>query len=37
MKLKTTDLLSLEEYYNQRDAIKKELIIRKKNRTVSIG
>ena len=37
MKLKTTDLLSLEEYDNQRDAIKKELIIHKKNRTVSIG
>ena len=37
MKLKTTDLLSLEEYDNERDAIKKELIIHKKNRTVSIG
>jgi len=37
MKLKTTDLLSLEEYDNERDAIKKELITRKKNRTVSIG
>jgi len=30
MKLKTTDLLSLEEYDNERDAIKKELIIHKK-------
>jgi hypothetical protein len=37
MKLKTTDLLSLEEYDNERDAIKKELITHKKNRTVSIG
>jgi len=37
MKLKTTDLLSLEEYDNERDAIKKELINHKKNRTVSIG
>jgi len=37
MKLKTADLLSLEEYDNQRDTIKKELIIHKKNRTVSIG
>lgn len=37
MKLKTTDLLSLEEYDNERESIKNELIAHKKNRTVSIG
>ena len=37
MKLKTTDLLSLEEYDNKRESIKNELIAHKKNRTVSIG
>jgi hypothetical protein len=37
MKLKIEDLLSLEDYDNQREVIKKELINHKKNRTVSIG
>ena len=37
MKLKSTDLLSLEEYDNERESIKSKLIIHKKNRTVSIG
>ena len=37
MKLEPKDLLSLEEYDSQRDSIKKELIIHKKNRTISIG
>jgi hypothetical protein len=37
MKLEPKDLLSLEEYDSKRDSIKKELIIHKKNRTISIG
>lgn len=37
MKLKIEDLLSLEDYDDQREAIKKNLINHKKNRTVSIG
>tara|TARA_X000001036_G_scaffold284819_1_gene264588 strand:- start:818 stop:1399 length:582 start_codon:yes stop_codon:yes gene_type:complete len=37
MKLKIEDLLSLEDYDEQREAIKKDLINHKKNRTVSIG
>lgn len=37
MKLKIEDLLSLEDYDDQREAIKKNLIKHKKNRTVSIG
>ena len=37
MKLKIEDLLSLEDYDNQREVIKKDLINHKKNRTVSIG
>jgi hypothetical protein len=37
MKLKIENLLSLEDYDNQREDIKKDLIEHKKNRTVSIG
>ena len=37
MKLKIEDLLSLEDYDDQRELIKKNLINHKKNRTVSIG
>ena len=37
MKLKIEDLLSLEDYDDQREVIKKDLISHKKNRTVSIG
>ena len=37
MKLKIEDLLSLEDYDDQREVIKKDLINHKKNRTVSIG
>ena len=37
MKLKPEDLLSLEDYDLNRDSIKKELIIHKKNRTVNVG
>ena len=37
MKLKIENLLSLEDYDNQREDIKKDLIKHKKNRTVSIG
>ena len=37
MKLKIEDLLSLEDYDNQREVIKKDLIDHKKNRAVSIG
>ena len=37
MKLEPKDLLSLEEYDSKIDSIKKELIIHKKNRTISIG
>ena len=37
MKLKIEDLLSLEDYDDQREVIKKNLINHKKNRTVSIG
>jgi len=37
MKLKIENLLSLEDYDNQRDDIKKDLIEHKKHRTVSIG
>ena len=37
MKLKIENLLSLEDYDNQRDDIKKDLIEHKKQRTVSIG
>ena len=37
MKLKIEDLLSLEDYDEQRDIIKKDLINHKKNRAVSIG
>jgi hypothetical protein len=37
MKLKIENLLSLEDYDNQREDIKKDLIDHKKNRTVSIG
>ncbi len=37
MKLKTTDLLTLEEYDLKRDSIKKELTDHKRNRTISIG
>tara|TARA_B100001063_G_scaffold127766_1_gene119411 strand:- start:4523 stop:5104 length:582 start_codon:yes stop_codon:yes gene_type:complete len=37
MKLKIENLLSLEDYDNQREEIKKDLIEHKKNRTVSIG
>ncbi len=37
MKLKIEDLLSLEDYDEQREVIKKDLINHKKNRTVSIG
>tara|TARA_B100001093_G_scaffold501460_1_gene553132 strand:- start:1180 stop:1761 length:582 start_codon:yes stop_codon:yes gene_type:complete len=37
MKLKIEDLLSLEDYDNQREVIKTDLINHKKNRTVSIG
>ena len=36
-KLKTTDLLSLEEYDKQREDIKKDLLSHKKNRSVLIG
>lgn len=36
-KLKTTDLLSLEEYDKQREDIKKDLLLHKKNRSVLIG
>tara|TARA_B100001057_G_scaffold482380_1_gene557588 strand:- start:341 stop:922 length:582 start_codon:yes stop_codon:yes gene_type:complete len=37
MKLKISDLLSLEQYDKQRDNIKKEVISHKKNRTLPIG
>jgi hypothetical protein len=37
MKLKIENLLSLEDYDNQREDIKKDLIEHKKSRTVSIG
>tara|TARA_Y100000768_G_scaffold18378_1_gene12654 strand:+ start:956 stop:1537 length:582 start_codon:yes stop_codon:yes gene_type:complete len=37
MKLKKSDLLSLEQYDKQRDVIKNEVIAHKKNRTLSIG
>ena len=37
MKLKTSDLLSLEQYDKQRASIKKEIISHKQNRTISIG
>ena len=37
MKLKIEDLLSLEDYDDQREVIKKDLTSHKKNRTVSIG
>ena len=37
MKLKIEDLLSLEDYDDQREVIKKDLINHKKDRTVSIG
>ena len=37
MRLKISDLLSLEDYDKQRDVIKSKLIKHKKNRTVSIG
>jgi hypothetical protein len=37
MKLKIENLLSLEDYDNQREDIKKDLIEHKKHRTVSIG
>ena len=36
-KLKTTDLLSLEEYDKQREDIKMDLLSHKKNRSVMIG
>ena len=36
MKLKIENLLSLEDYDNQREDIKKDLIEHKKNRTISI-
>ncbi len=36
-KLKTTDLLSLEEYDKQREDIKKDLLLHKKKRSVLIG
>tara|TARA_B100001113_G_scaffold128669_1_gene105049 strand:+ start:9471 stop:10052 length:582 start_codon:yes stop_codon:yes gene_type:complete len=37
MKLKISDLYSLEQYDKHRDALKKEVIEHKKNRTLSIG
>ena len=37
MKLKKSDLLSLEQYDKERDVIKNEVIVHKKNRTLSIG
>ena len=37
MKLKRSDLLSLEQYDKQRDTLKAEVIAHKKNRTISIG
>ena len=37
MKLKIENLLSLEDYDNQREDIKKDLMEHKKYRTVSIG
>ena len=37
MKLKIENLLSLEDYDNQREDIKKDFIVHKKYRTVSIG
>ena len=37
MKLKISDLLSLEQYDKNRDAIKNEVIEHKKNRTLTIG
>tara|TARA_Y100000768_G_scaffold281583_1_gene216471 strand:- start:7948 stop:8529 length:582 start_codon:yes stop_codon:yes gene_type:complete len=37
MKLKISDLLTLEQYDKQRDFIRKDVIAHKKNRTLSIG
>ncbi len=37
MKLKVSDLLSLENYEQERDVIKSELISHKKNRTIAVG
>ena len=37
MKLKISDLLTLEQYDKQRDFLRKDVIAHKKNRTLSIG